>query len=265
MKKIISYSFLLFSSCLYATADSLLLTLTINVKCKIFTTDNIGNIYVVNENEELIKYNASGKQLQIFSNKTLGKIHSVDVSNPLKIQIFFRDNLRIIYTDNMLNPTREEISLEKLGYFQTVLSAISYNNSTWIFDQQNMELIRLNEHLQRIVSTNNLSQLLNAEILPVGLLEYNSLLYMNCPSEGIMVFDIFGTYIKTLPLKSIESFQVFDEMLFFYAGQQLFSYNFKSLEQQQITIPKLEIISIRAGKGKIYISTGKEIKIYNYQ
>ena len=70
--------------------------LVLKVKFDFFTTDNIGNIYAVKE-DELMKYLPSGRFFARYSNLKLGSITAVDATNPLKIVLYYRDFQQIVF------------------------------------------------------------------------------------------------------------------------------------------------------------------------
>src|SRR5688572_3667151 len=85
-----------------------------------FEADNFGNIYTV-KNEELCKYLPNGKRHARYSNLRYGNITSLDVSNPLKILLYYRDFQQIIFLDNQLSVNSNPVSLELLGLEQAHL------------------------------------------------------------------------------------------------------------------------------------------------
>lgn len=199
---------------------------TIKTRLDYFTVDNLGNIYAVN-NDELVKYLPNSKFFARYSNLKLGAITSVDVTNPLKLVLYYRDFQQIIFLDNQLSLNSEQVSLEKLGYEQTELVCASANNSFWIYDKQNNELLRFNENSKKIANTGNLKQVLQANITPDFMTEYNGFLYLNCRENGIYVFDIFGAYSKLIPIKKLRQFQVNEELIYYKKDSSLCSYNHK--------------------------------------
>ncbi|MBD0332705.1 MAG: hypothetical protein ICV66_08615, partial [Chitinophagaceae bacterium] len=54
--------------------------------------DNLGNLYVVTPTDQLKKFNSNGDSISVYNDvKRFGKLHSLDVSNPLKIILFYKD------------------------------------------------------------------------------------------------------------------------------------------------------------------------------
>jgi hypothetical protein len=60
---------------------------------------------------------------------------------------------------------------------------------------------------------------------------------VNDSALGIMVFDVFANYIKTLPIKGVVDFKILGEDLYFNINRQLYAYNLKGLLQKSTQIP----------------------------
>ena len=196
--------------------------------------DAFGNIYVINTNE-IIKYNSLGVLQKKFSTKRYGKIDFVDAMNPLKILVYYKDFQQLIFLDNQMSASSDVISLESIGHEQTSLVCSSSNNSFWIYDKQNNELSRFDAELKSLVKTGNLKRILDIDIKPNYMQEHNNYLYLNCPNEGILVFDIYGTFYKTIPLKNLKEFNVVNGDVFYYDNLSLKQYQaqtFKTIEKQ---------------------------------
>ncbi|MGZ3863901.1 MAG: hypothetical protein ACXVPN_05975 [Bacteroidia bacterium] len=225
--KLSSYLLVLF--CLSFTADDTLKTLyTIRSTADFFTTDNFGNTYLV-KGDEIKKYNPNGDLLKIYSNKNLGKVTSIDASNSLRLLVFYKDFSSIIILDDLLSQNGDIINLLDLSLEQSDLVCTSFNNGMWFFNRQNASLVRLNDNLQTAVNTGNLNRLLGTDLKPNFILEYDGFVYLNNPSEGILVFDIYGTYSKTINIKGLQHFQVKEQGLVYFDKGIMKSYNLKLL------------------------------------
>lgn len=203
---------------------------TIKAKLDYISVDNLGNVYIIN-GDELIKYSSTAKFFARYSNLKLGTISSVDATNPLKVVLYYRDFQQILFLDNQLSINSEQVSLEKLGYEQTELVCASANNSFWIYDKQNNELLRFNENSKKIANTGNLKQILQTDITPNFMTEYNGFLYLNCPSNGIYVFDIFGAFSKLISLKNLKQFQVSENLIYYQKDSAFCSYDYKLFDE----------------------------------
>jgi len=196
--------------------------------------DGFGNMYIINNNE-IVKYNAAGVLQKKFSTKRYGKIDFVDAMNPLKILVYYKDFQQIMFLDDQLTETSSMISIETLGYEQTSVVCSSTNNSFWLYDKQNNELLRFNSDLKALVKTGNLKRILDIDIKPNFMQEHNNYIYLNCPSEGILVFDIYGTFYKTIPLKNLKEFNIVNGDVFYFETNTLKQYQaqtFNTIQKQ---------------------------------
>lgn len=228
--------------------------MTIKAKLDYMTVDNLGNMYVIKE-DELVKYLASGKYFARYSNLRLGNITSVDVTNPLKLVLYYRDFQQIVFLDNQLSINSEEVSLEQLGYEQTDLVCASANNSFWIYNKQNNELNRFNENSKKIAFTGNLKQVLQTNLNPNFMTEHNGFLFLNCPETGIYVFDIFGAFTKVISIKGLKNFQVTENLVYYQKDSSLCSYNYKLFDEACKSLPGAALAGdIKYSNRKIYIA-----------
>ena len=215
----------------------------IEIAVDFFTTDNQSNVYVVS-GDQLIKYDKAGKQLCKYSNKNLGKISYVDASNMLKILVFYGEFSQVIFLDNTLSINGEPISFDKLGFQQAQLACVSHNNGMWVYDQQNFSLTQLSLTNEKVHQTTNINNSVEVELQPTGMIEYNNNVYLNNPASGILIFDIYGTYYKTIPIKNLKKFQPTGDWVYFKENSTLKAYNIKTTEEQQFTLPLSDFIDL---------------------
>lgn len=259
MKKVsVFFISIIFSAQLFAQYP---LLIEIPVKADYFTSDNLGNTYVINEHE-IFKYLPNGKLFNRFSNIQLGNITSVDASNPLKLLLFYRDFSKIQFLDNQLAESRGVISLQNLGLEQSTLACTSFDNGFWVYDQINFSLIRFNQAFNKVQEAKYINQNIGYEPQPTFMLEAGDWLYLNNPATGLLVFDIFGTYFKTIPLRGLSRFQVIGENLIYFKDKKLFTFSLKTLQENQIPLPDEEIKMLRVEKEKLIMLTSDKIKVY---
>jgi len=210
-------------------------TLSIETAAKSVTTDYLGQIYLIDETE-ITKYSSTGVLISSFSDKNAGSITSVDASNPLRVQVFYQDFGQIIYLDDVLTVIGSKISLLDQGLDQATLSCSSWDDGIWLYDPQDFELKRLGNDLRLSHQSGNINQLVGIELNPNYIIEKNQYVYLNDPLTGILVFDQFGTYYKTLPITGIDRFQVSGEHVFYLKDNQLMSYGLKTLQHAALSI-----------------------------
>jgi len=271
MKPILKSAILLFllcHVCIGLAQDSTLVfnkIKTIETKCSYFTTDNLGNIYSV-QKDRITKYSVTGDSLYSQSFKWMGEITSVDATNALRILVFSRDLNRLMILDNTLSVQGEVIKLENLGMQFTSLVCQSPNNSNlWVYNMGEFRLLRLNKDFSVANNSGNLTQVLGISINPDFILEADNHLYLNDPELGILVFDMFGGYVKTLPLKGLHSFQIIGNSVFYLAADKLITFEVTGLAESSFDLPLTEIQNFRIEKDKLYLHTASGISIFSIE
>lgn len=260
MKRIVFIAIIV-SSCAFNSGDFELIS-TISSASSSITTDNLGNIYLI-ANDELKKYDADGNFLKSFSDKSYGSIAFADVSDPLKILLYYRDFRQIVFLDNMLAIKGNPILFDDLKLLQPSLACSSYDNGFWVYDRQDFQLIRFDKNRSISNQSGNIVQLTGIEIMPNYLIEISNRVYLNDPDSGVFVFDKFGTYARLYPVKNLKSFQVIDDNIIYATETQIIKYNFKSFEQQSITLPAKNCLNARFEKDRIYVEDSAAVKIYS--
>lgn len=235
---------------------------TLETQSEGIVTDNLANVYLINQ-DKFTKYDMRLKLQKEFSNKNFGSITTADVTNPLRPLLFYREFGRIVFLDNTLSQNGEPIALEKLGYPLATLAASSYDNSLWIYDQPTFELIRFSTNLEITNRTGNLSQILGIELQPNFILEKDNRLFVNNPKTGILVFDVFGTYIKTIPIYNLASFQVADDEIIYFSEDMLKSWNITTTENTDYSEPRsTTALNIRMERDAIFVQDSARISSY---
>lgn len=229
-----------------------------------FTTDEMGNVYVI-RGDVLELYNAKGVSWLRNSVKTFGRITIMDAFYSLKPMIFSPEQGQLAVLDNTLSIQGSVLNLPRNGYPQVVLACMSVQNGFWFFDQQQLALLRVDAQLRKLADTGRLDQLLGLTPMPIAMQEFDSRLYVNDPLNGILVFDLFGTYVKTIPLREVQSFEVRGEALYFMQNGRGQVYDMRSFAITDIPMPPHvdgTVLDLRVERGALYIRTDKGIHIH---
>ena len=201
---------------------------SLKTNVELVRSDNLGNLYLI-QNEKIMKLSPQGDTLFVSSNKLSGQITEMDVSFALKPLLFYQDQNMVSILDNTLSPQGENILLDDFSIFQPLSVCNSFSGNTiWIYNQDNFELIKLNSENGIEFRSGNLIQLTGLDMNITGMIEYKNKLYINNPEYGIMVFDIFGTYLKLIPVKHADHFQPIDELISYKKGNSYYLYSGKT-------------------------------------
>src|ERR1700704_5165138 len=110
-----------------------------------FTVDNLNNIYIINSTDQIKKLNANGDSVAVYNNiKKYGKVSQIDVSNALKILLYYKDFSTIVTLDRLMT-VRSTIDLGKKNIFQVKTIGLSYDNNIWVFDELENKLKKIND------------------------------------------------------------------------------------------------------------------------
>lgn len=160
------------------------------------------------------------REMVRFSMKDLGTPTSYDVNNPLRVLIFYAEFAVIRVLDNNLI-SQSEIQLRPLGILQPRVFAGSPDQGIWIYDDISGTLSKVNTQLGKAAVSVDLSQLLGKRPDPISLMASNDWVVMLNELE-IIVFDQFGTKVKSIQLKtSPVLFQLHENQLRYNQGDQL--------------------------------------------
>lgn len=262
---IISTSILLFTSNFaIGQSSAFKLVASINVDAKEIQTDRMGNLYVVSKTNQLYKYSSVGKLLSTLNYNYSGNISLIDASNPLEIYVFYRELNSIVFLDNNL-AFRGDINLSNFSIGQASSIARSYDNGIWVFDVADLQVKKLSKEGSISLQSANVRQFTQANsVMPTFMYDNNDRLYVNDSALGIMVFDVFTNFIKTLPIKGIIDFKVLGDDLYFIKNKVLYSYNLKGLLQKSIPLPdsSFTITDCSIEKDRIFLVKENLVEVY---
>ena len=233
--------------------------IVIDQPAQIIAVDPQGYIYAVND-VTLYKYAPDVKLLFTISSSMDGPISSIDVDNPMKIMLFYREAGAIMFLDDKLAPIGNVIDLFSKGLTTISLATYSTKNNIILYDEANTDLIILDFYYnekERIHYNFN-------DFNPVILKDINEQkIYMQDTNDGIYFFDSFGTYDKSIAILSGFPVQVSKDIIFFVKNNQLYSYNYLNLEVHTLTDLPEDTQQVLVYQNKLILSNGKTISIKN--
>lgn len=217
------------------------------------TTDNLGNLYVYTPTNDIIKYNKDGAKLATTNFKVLGNISFIDAGNPFEIYVFYRDQNKIIFLDNLLN-LRGECDLESIGVSQIACIGRSSDNQIWIFDMAELKLKKYSKDLKLLIESASLNNFPIGDIIsPTMILDNNSsILLLN--NNSILEFDLFANYSKTVLKDTINSFQYFNDKILYCKNNQIHLFNTLNFKSEILSIEMPDkFVAARLEKERLFI------------
>lgn len=234
-----------------------------DTKANFITIDNFGQYYTADDNR-LLKFSQDGTYLYPFEEFKYGKIGMVDVTNPMKVLVFCPDFMTVITLDKFLAPLTT-YNFFDLGYQNITAVAMSSDGLLWFYDNTDFKLKKIDENGNITLQSQPLNLVVNVTPNPDFMLEKDNAVYLNDPETGIMVFDVFGNYSKTIPIKGLKKFQVFQDQVVYFENNRLNAYNMITLDLRSIQLPDSDDIVMAAiQKNRMAILKKNKVDFYRY-
>jgi hypothetical protein len=199
-----------------------------------FKTDKLTNIYCIDNKSELVKYNNKGEKLFSFTDRTLGNIDYLDVSNPLKIICFYRDYQSVVFLDNTLSVT-SKIDLPELGFQDVSAIGLSNDNTIWLYDALDSRVKKITREGRIVIESDLLTPFLK-DFNPEFIVEANNYLIINDPANGFHLFDTFGKYLNTAKITGLNTIQIKNNKVLFLKDNTIQSWNVDNYERNSYKI-----------------------------
>jgi hypothetical protein len=142
---------------------------------------------------------------------------------------------------------------------------MSVRNSFWFFDERELALIRVDEQLRPLANSGRLDQLLGFAPHPTYMVELDSWLYVCDPERGVLVFDLFGTFSRTLPIVGSTRIEVREGGIFHVKDGVLMRYDLRDMETVPIAWPASvkdhRVIDARVEQGRLFMLTPEGVVV----
>ena len=181
---------------------------------KNFYVDNLNNIYLINGDNQLKKFNDKGDSIAVSNAlRKYGDITFVDVSNPLKIIVFYKDYSTIIVLDRFLS-NQNTIDLRRYGIFQAQAVAQSYDNNYWVFDAVENKLKKIDDNGNILLQTPDFRTIFDEAFLPEKIIDNDGFVYLYDKKTGWLIFDYYGAYKQSIHQPGLKNVQVIKKDLY---------------------------------------------------
>jgi hypothetical protein len=165
--------------------------------------------------------------------------------------------------DNTLSQNGTSLNPSDAGFPLSTLTCTSHDNGIWLYDAQNFQLVRLDVNLNVVQKTGNIAQVLGIQLNPNNIIEYNNFVYLNDSAQGILVFDSYGSYYKTLHFTGLTAFEVSGENLYYTQQNRIHSFQLKSLLEDVTKAPDTLATSVRVEKNMLFERYKDTIRVFS--
>ena len=226
--------------------------------------DNLENFYVVSSTGQIKKFNNKGDSMAVFNGvRNYGKLHTIDVTNPLKPLIFYRDFGTIVMLDRLLSQ-RTSIDLRRYNILQPTAVTLSYDNNIWVFDQFDNKLKKMDESGNILLQTTDFRQLFQQTITPHKMINDNGLVYLADSARGIFVFDNYGAFKKRIELKGWRNMDVWNGNVVRLVSDGIVVFNPANFTERTKRFPPsfVPYLNTITSQNKVITFSGDSLRIY---
>jgi len=267
MKKLLTiflFVFAFLSSSRAQSVASFKLIKMVNGDIVDFTVDNLDNIYILNSRNQIKKLNANGDSVAVFNNiKKFGQATLIDVSNPLKILLYYKDFATIVTLDRYLNAVNS-IDLRKQNILQVKAIGQSYDNKIWLYDELESKLKKIDEEGKLLLETPDFRLLLGQAPSPVKIFDEDKYVYLYDSLQGVYVFDYYGALKNNIMISHWQNFKIAGKYIFGSRADTLYRYEIKNFRYDEWKMP-LELSQSRSfnfSSTRLYALKKDGIEIY---
>lgn len=199
--------------------------------------DNLDNLYVVSSTGQLRKFNNRGDSVGVFNGiRNYGKLQAIDVTNPLKPLLFYKDFSTVVILNRLL-ASRTSLDFRRHNVLQPTAIGLSYDNNIWVFDQYDNKLKKLDEAGNNLLETADFRQLFNQTFTPQKIINDGGFVYLADSAAGVFVFDNYGAFKRKIALKNWRNLDVWGGKLVRLGGDAVMVYNPDTFIEQTQKFP----------------------------
>lgn len=232
-----------------------------------FNVDNLENIYAINNSNQLKKMNPNGDSVGVFNNvRKYGKLTAIDVTNPLKLLLYYQNFATIVVLDRFLN-TRNVINLRRQNIFNVSAIGTSYDNHIWLFDEGDGKIKKIDDNGEVLTETVDIRNIFDSIPTPIKITDVDGYVHLYDTEKGFYIFDIYGTLKNKIPFTNWQNTEVIGQKLYGFSKGCLYQYQLNALQLKQYQLPYFftNATQIKAINGKVYLLTKNGILQYSVQ
>ncbi len=228
-----------------------------------FTTDPIGNSYIYSKGD-ITKYNKEGFETARYSTRDFGDITYVDATNPMKILVVFKEFSKAVVLDASLAPNATiDLSFPGIPYVNVICS--SREQGYWITDPVMKQIRKINDQLSIIADGTPYRQVTSSEIDGIYLVDSGDWIVLVARGYGLMVFDRFGTYFKTIQMLPDMPVQANGDDILYKENNGMVKISIRTGKISRFLLPENHLNdACRVEGNRIFIKTLNTLKIYSY-
>ena len=232
-----------------------------------FTVDNLGELYLINTDNQLKKYNEKGDSVGVFNQVTkYGKLSYVEAQNPWKAILFYQNYSTIVLLDKYLN-VLTNINLRQQNIFKVTAVTSSYDNNIWLYDEQENKLKKIDDTGNKLFESVDFRLLFDSVPTPTKIIDADGFVYLYDPENGLYIFDYYGSFKSKLSFTGWTDVMVIGKSIYGFDEKNLYRYTSPLPDIKKYLLPQAlqNNTSVRVSNHRIYVLKDQQLEIYSMQ
>ncbi|MGO3237710.1 MAG: hypothetical protein ACTIKA_05485 [Psychroflexus halocasei] len=220
---------------------------------KFFGVDDFDAIYF---SADRVFYKQSKQKQLSFQDFQLGEITHVDLLNPLRISLFYKNANTVVILDNHLN----EITRLDFSSLENPISAefasLSRKNQLWVVDALSGNLLSIDINSLKVIS----------ESLPLEApyqsfaSDYNNFVYTG--SKQLYIYSTYTIFIKSFHVDSAKEIKLNQGQLLYKTNEDLILLHLKTEDEKKLKLPDILIQDFHLNGENLYLYDGKKVYFF---
>ncbi|MCB0475205.1 MAG: hypothetical protein KDC69_05985 [Flavobacteriaceae bacterium] len=223
--------------------------------------DELQNLYYLKGNKLFKK---SAEKTYAYSNNQLGDISSVDITNPLKIVLFYQSFNTVQLLDNNLNELTHSINFTTESLFKNISNiSVSSGDKLWLYSPDDTVLSLFNYQSGKILFNSQPVEMEHAHFKALGLVSNYKYAWLY-NSDYLIQFNEFGTYIRTIDLNNVSEPMVTNGILYYLSGHRIHGLKDNGDLFHFTLDSQVDIKSFYVSQNQLYIFDGEKLFIFQF-
>jgi hypothetical protein len=188
-----------------APDDSLRLAWSLAVRADFAVTDPLGNLYIITPEMAVEKYAPDGRLLTRYTQNRLGMPAALDVTNPLKVLVWYADFRTVVWLDRSLT-TLGELNLIDAGYPEVRTVGAAQDGNLWLYDEAGFRLRKIGADGRPLFESQDMNLLFDQTLQISCIRENENGVLVAEARYGALQFDPYGQYARTVALTGVQQF-----------------------------------------------------------
>lgn len=248
-----------------AGLDTLHLHRVLQAQATYATADQLDNIYLVTPTHAIEKYDSTGRRSAVYTNRRLGAAAFMDVTNPLKVLVWYPDFQTLVFLDRTLTEMGR-LNFTMLGYNSVRSVAVAADGNLWLFDDAISKAFKMTPEGLLMFESQPLNVAFPAGFSATRIRDNGQLVYLSDPKNGLCTLDPYANLVGVSPFVKFSDFDLSGDWLVYTEGQSL---NLKNtLVHQTLTILLPESLSGAQGlwvsRYGLLAQRGEQLELYRW-